>query len=251
MDDGAAEVPEVVEAAPPDLAGTWRLEVTLASTVDLPVVGVARGASVSVLAVTLAPTAEGGWTQRQEVCSVRVKGGGAVVRTSVPEAFLRALRPRAYAATVTEAGGAFRYRADTGVEIVGWDPSMASSLPRAADDPGAADTDGDGAPGATLRLKVAGLGAQRIFVAQRAHTVLEGWVVTRDRIEGRVEVLALEQATLGASHPLLVRDTVLHADERHSAFTMTRTPEGRACDTEAVGDAEAPTPPRGPAPAGG
>lgn len=224
------EVPPVEQQAlekAPDLAGTWRLEVVLASTAKVPVVGDVEGASVSVLEVTIARDGDG-WTQRQEVCGVRVKGGGKVARTTLPEAFVRSIPPRTYPAAIDARDGRWHYRADTGLEAVGWDPS-AARFPERPGAAGVVDSDGDGDPGATIRMRVLGLGTEEMYIAQRAHTVLDGWVVDPDRIEGRVNVLALDQTTLGASHPLLDRPSGIQPDEASSRFTLTRVPPGTAC----------------------
>jgi hypothetical protein len=196
----------------------------VASVAHLPVIGAQRSVTHTLLLVDI--ERQGGrWVQRQRVCDVSIHGSRA--RMTIPDAFVRSLPERSYAATM-EGGGA--YVADGGVESIGFDPRVTGgALPATARAAGVLDSDGDGEPGATVIGHFPIFGKVRLFIAQRTHVVLRGRQVGPDRIEGTVDVLLLEQRTLGASNGIFRRSVEVKPDPGRSGFTMLRT-TARDCD---------------------
>lgn len=207
--------------------GRFAMDLRLATVARVPLVGSQRSVTRSLVLVE-ARRAGAGWMQRQRVCDVRISGGSA--RMSVPEAFVRAIPVREHASRFPAASGA-RYVADLGVESFGFDPAVTGgALPRSARAPGVVDADRDGAPGVTVVGRFPLFGRVRIFFAQRSHLVLEGRQTAPGRIEGGLDVLALEQRTLGASNRLFGRTIPVRPDEARSGFTLVAAPQVDSCE---------------------
>lgn len=210
-------------------AGSYALQLRLASTTRIPVLGSQRSVTTSLMLVDV-ERAAAGWAQRHRVCDVRVTGS-AGMRMTVPDAFVRALAVRRYPAVLAEGAGGVRYTADMGLEAIGFDPAATGgALPRHADDPGVRDSDRDGAPGATVEIRVPAAGRARLYIVQRSHLVLAGRETAPDRIEGGVQVLLSEQRTLGADPGFFARTPQTRAEPSRSGFTLVRAPSVRSCE---------------------
>jgi hypothetical protein len=204
------------------------MELRVATVARVRMVGRTRSVATSLLLVDL-QRGKGGWVQSHRVCEARVDSGSALAELIVPRAFVGALAPRSYRAVLGSAGA--RYTADMGVEAIGFDPGLTgSTLPRDPTHPGVQDPDGDGEPGVTLRLRVAGLGSARLFVVQRSHLLLDGRRVAPDRFEGTVEVRLQEQHTLGADPGIFRQNPSIRADPSRSGFTLVRIPPASGCE---------------------
>jgi hypothetical protein len=207
--------------------GRYAMELRVGSIARVPMMGAQRSVTRSLLLVEVERRA-GRLVQRQRVCDVDINSPR--LRMTVPTAFVRALAPREYPADVRGDAPDRSYTADSGVDHVGYDPRLTGgTLPRDARSPGVVDSDGDGAPGATVVAHFPVVGQVRFFVAQRAHVVLHGRRTSDDRVEGDVEVLLLEQRTLGASNRMFARTLPLRPDPANSRFTMVRT-DAVGCD---------------------
>jgi hypothetical protein len=179
--------------------GRYAMELRVGSVARVPVMGAQRSVTRSLLLVEVERRG-GRLVQRQSVCDVDI---------DAPER---------------------SYTADSGVDHVGYDPRLTGgALPADARSPGVVDSDGDGAPGATVVGHFPVVGKVRFFVAQRAHVVLHGRRTSDDRVEGGVEVRVLEQRTLGASNRMFARTLPLRPDPATSGFTMVRT-DAAGCD---------------------
>ncbi len=203
-----------------DLSGAWAMEVIVASTTKAPIFGEVASTSRSRLFVQVSRDGEG-WVQRQKLCTTTVEGGSKFARTVIPDAWTNALPDRSYPVALALEDGAWAWRADTGVQIVGYD-AQRGAFPTRAAEPQVVDSDRDGKPGATVQVIVPGFGAAEVFVAHRGHSRLEGVVVAPDRVEGRVLLVAQQQATLGASHPVFDFSPNILPDEENSRFSMWR-----------------------------
>lgn len=212
-----------------DLAGAWALEVVVATVSKAPVFGEVRSASRSLLRVTIAADGEGGWTQRQTLCRTRMEGGTPLARTVLPDAWRAAMPDRSYPLELlaTEGGG-WLYRADTGLQVVGYDPAR-GALPMRGDEPQVVDADLDGRPGATVIVEVPGFGSAEVYVATRGHSRLEGRLVGPDRFEGRVHIVEQRQETIGASHRMFDFTPDNRPDPARSTFALWRVAEGAGC----------------------
>lgn len=221
-------------ATPPLAPGTYRLEMEVVSQADVPVFGAARSTTASTSLVRIAAR-EDGLEQTHRVCDARLEGALPLVRMEMPARFIAALGAHTYPIALWPDAEGWRYRADLGVEYVGWHPDDSAPLPTRADDPGVYDWDGDGHPAATLRLTVPVAPAGELYVVQRGHSVLDGRVVAPDRVEGHVLVQRFEQAVIGARPWFLKRtpDGVMQ-DPARSRFVLARVAPGAVC-TDVLG----------------
>jgi hypothetical protein len=208
--------------------GAYALEVEVVTETKLPVIGTKQVHTVSWSLVSLSQDGSG-WIQEQRVCSVDVRGGGPA-RTTLPPAFLAAMPRQRFPVEVGE-----RYRADGGPTALGMESDAA--LPMSPEDPAVLDSDGDGHPGVTVWVDVPMLGRVDMYVAQRAHTVLDG-VVTGTGAEGIAVVKRMEQRTLDASHHLLVANPPIVPVEGASRFRLLPAP---SADCEGVSTALGPS----------
>lgn len=201
--------------------GRYAGELRVASVARVPVVGSERSVTRSLLLVDLERVGDR-LVQRQRVCDVDIRSSR--VRMTVPDAFVGSLRPKSYTAHVQGPAEARRFTADLGEEALGYDPAVTGgALPRDGEAPGVLDSDGDGQPGATVIGHFPLFGAVRLYVAQRSHVVLHGRQTGPDRIEGGLDIRALESRTLGASNGMFRRSLEVRPDAAASGFTLVRT----------------------------
>ena len=213
---------------PVDPAGSWALEVVIATVSHAPVFGEIRSASRSRLLVRVAREGDG-WTQTQRLCRTAVEGGSALARTVLPDGWRRTMPDRSYPLDLSLDARGWRYQADTGVQVVGYDPAR-GALPARGADPQVVDADADGKPGATVLVQVPGFGVAQVYVATRGHSRLDGRFVSPDRVEGRVVLLDQAQATLGASHAVFDFTPSNRPDPARSSFAMWRVADDATCD---------------------
>lgn len=211
------------------------MELRVVSTAKLPLMPSERSVTTTVMLVDLSHGRRadpGGLIQRHQVCDVRVEGS-SFVRTVIPPAFVRGLPIRRYPVLLDlRDEGSWRYRADLGMETIGFDPQASGGmLPEQRNDPGVVDTDEDGQPGATVELRVPAFGRIRLFIAQHSHLILRGVQVGPDRIEGDVDIRLLEQRTLGAEPGFFNRTPTIRPDSARSRFTLVRVPGAMDCST--------------------
>lgn len=208
-----------------DLRGTWRLEMEVRSTAELPVVR-ATSTTVTVAVVTVTGDADGdarAWTHR--ACSVEIRESNPFARTELPAALVEVLPPTV--ARVEIEGDALRV--DLGTSHLGYDPAVTGgALPLDRDAPGVLDVDGDGRPGATVLVTLRGLGVYGLEVVQRSRAVLAG-VFDEDSARGMVATTEFAQVVLAADHPWLRKTPPVHHDDAQSTFRLTRLPDGAGC----------------------
>ncbi len=217
-----------VAARAAELEGTWRLEMAVRSIAELPV---ARAASTTRTVAVVTLRAEGEvLTWEHRACTVDIEDGNPFSRTELPAALVAALPPTV--ASLERSGEALRV--DLGTSHLGYDPSLAGGeLPTSPDDPAVVDAEGDGRPGATVRVSVRGFGSYDLSVVQRSRAVLEGaWV--GDEVHGAVHTVDFAQVVLAADHALLRKAPPVRQDDAGSRFVLTRLPDGAGCG-EAVG----------------
>ena len=211
------------------LAGTWELELVIASLTHVPVLGELRTRSRSVLRVEVTDTPTGP-VAHQRVCSSEVMDRAGLARTILPPAFVRSIPDRTYALLLGADG---TVHADLGVEATGW--TGEGALPTDAADPRVRDMDGDGRPGATVLVEVAPFGTGHVQFVHRGHSMLTGRRTGADTVEGGVVVALLEQQTIGASPRILGGTLRSVPDPAHSSFVMRRTTPAAACAPAAAG----------------
>lgn len=222
-------VPARATALEDPWAGRWAMELRIGSVARVPVVGQQRSITTSRMLVDIA-SGPRGWTQRHQVCDVRVESDAPGMRMVVPEAFVRSLPAREYPISFRDAAGGSRYTADVGLETIGLDPSrLGTDLPSDPQHPAVRDSDGDGAPGATIQMKLRLLGTVRLYIVQRSHLVLHGRRDADDSVRGRVEIRMQEQQTVGARPAFFARSATILPDSGRSEFTLVRVPQATDC----------------------
>jgi len=208
--------------------GRYVMTIHAASRTRVPVLGWTPSVTVSDMIVEVRRS-EGGWSQRQQVCDVRVESHQKRGTTTIPDAFVAALPAKRYPVAVARGPEGWTYRADLGVDHVGYDPEVTDEVPSDVDDPGVIDSDNDGFPGATVRLSVPVFGDADLYVAQRGSMELVGTIGPDGGVRGRVVVDQLEQRTLGATHWMFKGSPRIEPVAEESWFTMRPAPDA-ACD---------------------
>jgi hypothetical protein len=211
--------------------GMYRLEMIMASISRLPFFGTSKSASRSISLVEI--RADGGeLIQSHRVCDFRVLDDSAMIKMIFPDKFVAALAQHTYPIQLEKDAHGWRYRADLGIERIGYRPGAGDTkLPTGTDDPSVYDWDGDGNPGATLKLSVPLLPDGELYVVQRGHSVLNGLITQAGRIEGTIDVLSFEHRVLGARPGFLNKSPEIQADPKESRFSIKQVAAGSTCDS--------------------
>ena len=211
--------------------GAYRLEMIMASVSRLPFFGTSKSASRSISLVEIRQQG-GELIQSHRVCDFRVLDDSAMIKMVFPEKFVAALSQHTYPVQLEQDAQGWTYRADLGVERIGYRAGAGDTkLPAAADDPAVYDWDDDGKPGATLKLSVPLLPDGELYVVQRGHSILNGRITEPGRIEGGIEVLSFEHRVLGARPGFLNKSPDIQADAQESRFTITQVATGSTCES--------------------
>ncbi len=220
----------LAETDPPDLRGSWRLELTGTNEVELPVVGVNKVRSHQIMLVQIHGANPP--TQQHEVCSLDVQSDRSVIDTIIPEPWVAALPDKQYPLELTQlSSGTWSYRADLLPLRIGFDPSVTGDeLPQDVDSPGVIDWDGDGKPAATVYVDLKMFGSVELYLVQAANTLLEGHVVSADSIQGHMLLPELRQRTIGGTNRLFVTNPRVTPYPPESTFSMVRVPPGTTCE---------------------
>ena len=212
------------------LPHAYAMLLRVASTAHAPLFGETVSWTDTLLRIEV-EMAEAGPRVTQHVCAIAIHDALPIATTTIPDAFVRALPERRYDVSLTPQEDGFRWYADMGTEPVGFDPLVVGSgpLPQRSGDPGVVDWDRDGAPGATVRVKVPFFDEVGIHVVQRAHTVLDGRVGPGGEVQGNVQVRSLEQHVIGAERELFDMSPVVEPNDEASAFWMMPVSSGTTC----------------------
>lgn len=170
-------------------------------------------------------------TQSHQVCDFRVLDS-AIIKMVFSDKFIAALAKHTYPIQMEKDAQGWLYRADLGMERIGYrEDSANGKLPTEIDDPAVYDWDGDGHPGATLKLSVPLLPDGELYVVQRGHSVLNGRVFAPGRIDGDIEVRSFEHRILGAKPSFLHRSPEITPDPKGSRFSLSPVPAGSTCES--------------------
>jgi hypothetical protein len=211
--------------------GAYRLEMIMASTTRIRLFGSSKSASKSVSLVEIRRDGDG-LVQSHKVCDFRVLEDSAMIKMVFPEKFIAALAKPTYPVQLEKSSQDWRYRADLGVERIGYKAASGDgNLPGRIDDPAVYDWDGDGHPGATLKLSVPLLPDGELYVVQRGHSILNGRLIRPGHIEGAIEYVGFEQRVLGAWPSFLNQSPEIIPDPKESRFAITPLPPGSTCET--------------------
>ena len=212
-------------------AGTYRLEMILGTITRLPFFGSSKSASKSVSLVEIRHE-ETGLFQTHQVCDFRVLEDSRMVKIVFPEKFVAALGNHSYPITIERNGRDWHYRADLGIERIGYHEEASNGqLPNTMNDPAVFDWDGDGHPGATLKLTVPFLPEGELYIVQRGHSILNGRITEPGKVEGSVDVRVFEQRVLGAKPAFLNRSPQIEPNAKESRFSLTALPQGSTCES--------------------
>jgi hypothetical protein len=203
----------------------------LTSTTRIPFFGSSKSSSKSVSLVEIRRNGDS-YIQSHKVCDFRVLEDSAMIKMVFPEKFIAALAEHSYPVIVEKDEKGWRYRADLGVERIGYRPTGPDeTLPTKTDDPRVFDWDDDGHPGATLKLSVPLLPDGELYVVQRGQSILSGRLVKPGKIEGGIEVRQFAQQVLDAWPGFLAKSPEITPEPKESRFTLSQVPEGSSCDT--------------------
>lgn len=208
--------------------GLYRLDAVLVTESKVPFQGRVRVTNTSVALVRL-DRDDAGWTGQQRLCRVEVTDDSKVASTVIPQAFVDATPVQVFPVRFDRDGDGWTYTADPGPLDVGWDPVAAGGvMPSRPGDPGVVDWEGDGSPGATVRLDVPVFRRIDLYIVQRGHSVFTG-VVEEGVVDGLIDVVHLDQRTLDASNSWFratLPTVVIGAD---STFRLAPVPPGSTC----------------------
>ena len=155
-----------------------------------------------------------------------------MIKMVFPDKFIAALAKHSYPIQVEKDGQGWRYRADLGIERIGYKQIAGElNLPTKADDPAVYDWDDDGHPGATVKISVPLLPDGELYVVQRGQSILDGRITGRGRIDGSIEVRSFEHRVLGAWPGFLNRSPKIIPDSTESRFSIIPIPQGSTCET--------------------
>ena len=213
------------------LPGIYRLEMIMASTTRVPVFGTSKSASKSISLVEIKRDGTA-LIQTHKTCDFRVLDDSKFIKMICPEKFVGALAKHTYPLQLEKDAQGWSYRADLGVERIGYKSTAnESGLPAKIDDPAVYDWDGDGKPAATIKISIPLLPDGEFYVVQRGHSILNGRIVQPGRIEGSIETRLFEQRVLGAWPGFLNQSAEVEPDLKGSRFILSLAPGGSSCET--------------------
>ena len=212
-------------------AGFYRLEMIMASTTRVPVFGTSKSASKSISLVEIKRDGAA-LIQTHKACDFRVVDDSKFIKMIFPDKFVAALARHTYPLQFDKDAQGWRYRADLGIERIGYKSSgNETALPTKIDDPAVYDWDGDGKPAATLKISIPLLPDGEFYVVQRGHSILNGRVVQPGRIEGGIDTQLFEQRVLGAWPGFLNQSAEVEPDPKESRFVLTQVAGVSSCET--------------------
>jgi hypothetical protein len=212
-------------------AGAYRLEMIMASTTRVPFFGTSKSASKSVSLVEI--KREGAaLLQTHKACDFRVLEDSKFIKMIFPDKFVAALAKHTYSLQIEKDDKGWLYRADLGIERIGYKSNGSeSALPAKIDDPAVYDWDGDGKPAATLKISIPLLPDGEFYVVQRGHSILNGRIVSPGRVEGAIDTRLFEQRVLGAWPGFLNQSAEVQPDPKESRFILSQIAEGSSCES--------------------
>jgi hypothetical protein len=226
LSSALASEPET-EPEHPDLTGTWKMTLSISTAAHIPVLGDTVVVSERVNLVRIVEQ-DGEILQHHKPCTVEATSEQLIAETTIPDAFVRSLPSKTYPVNLSWDGSAWTYSADLQPERMGYAES-ATRLPTEAEDDHVEDSDQDGAPGVTIRIKVPVFGVVDAYMVQTAHTLLEQGIVEADTIHGAADVQVLEQNIIGATNALFARQPTIVPVPGVNTFSLERVEDGASC----------------------
>ncbi|MCB9791930.1 MAG: hypothetical protein H6741_04310 [Alphaproteobacteria bacterium] len=223
----------ILASGPPPLesGAPYGMEVMVATSTTVPVLGDTHVYTRSLLLVEYSPVAEG-LLQRQTLCAVEIDDDARLSDTLIPPAFIRSFPVQRNVVQLSEQGAGWGFVSDPGPVHVGFDArSSGGGVPQELDSPGVLDWDKDGVPGATVKLVVPVLGDIELYIAQTGHTILRGQLSAAGEVQGQVDLTYFEQHTLGASNRLFHTSPATRFVPEQSYFRIAPLEAGASCES--------------------
>jgi hypothetical protein len=216
---------------PPDIAGTYRMELLVVSRAHIPVFGEAFIDSTTTTIATIIPDGSGGYTQTHSTCSVVPVSTLELIETIIPQTFVAQIPNKSYPlGIVAQDDGSWSFQADLGEQHIGYDPELTDgTIPDNKDHPAITDWEDDGHPGATINLKVPVFSTVEVYLVQLAHTHLNGSIDQDGNISGNLNIISFEQRSIGARPPMFSANPKATQLAEKSVFSYTRILEGSTC----------------------
>ena len=216
---------------PPDVSGSWVLVEVMPAVIDLPIVGPVEMTTITAFLVRIEQVGAE-LTLKRTYCFQEVRTTPPLVTTVIPDLFVASLGPDSLTAWLEETPEGWRFVQPLYVDVRGAclvDPEH-EDLPTEATDPRVVDQDGDGHPGLTIRVALAGLLGGDAYVVNRTCTALEGWVLEDGSIYGAIH-WSSEQNVIAARDPLLLASYVYTLDPNPAKhfFLFRRISEPDPC----------------------
>lgn len=169
---------------------------------------------------------DGELIERDRFCHAEHKMSFKTVRTKFSDAATQAIIPEDKAVDLFLENGQWQIVREPTPTLLGikGDPNL--PLSRDKNDPNIEDSDGDGKPGVTVRVKIGGIIKGKIYIARREIFKNVMTVENPDRITGTV-IDSSEQFILGANLGILDKpsDPVQHPDPKMNPIVLTRLPD--------------------------
>ena len=161
--------------------------------------------------------------ERDRFCSASHKMSFKTVRSSFSDAATQAIIPADKAVELSLKNGQWQIIREPTPTLLGitGDPNL--PLSRNKNDPNLVDADGDGKPGVSVQIKIAGILKGKIYMTRREIFKNIMTVENSDRITGHV-IDSSEQFVLGASLKMLAKpsDPVQHPDPAMNPIILVR-----------------------------
>ena len=211
--------------------GSYRLEMIMASITRVPFFGSSKSASKSISLVEIRRENDA-LVQTHRVCDFRVLEDSKMIKMVFPEKFIAALARHTYPIQLEKDAQGWSYRADLGIERIGYRTNRVDDpLPAKADDPAVFDWDDDGHPGATLKISIPLLPTGELYVVQRGQSILTGRLTQIGTIEGGIEVRNFAQSVLAAWPGFLAKSPEIEPNPKESHFILSPIAAGSTCES--------------------
>jgi len=215
----------------PDVSGSWVLVQVMPALIHLPLLGRVELTTITALFVEIEQQGRE-LTLHRTYCFQEVRAAPALVTTTIPDRFVASLAPDRVQAWLEESTDGWRFIQPRNIEVRGarlLDPER-EPLPTDPLDPRLIDQDGDGHPGLTIHVAMAGLLGGETYVVNRTCSSLEGWVLGDGSIAGTIH-WSSEQNVVAACDPLFLTSYayILDPDPAKHFFLMQRIAEPDPC----------------------
>lgn len=213
-----------------DVSGHWAFREVGSQLVQAP--GFTTQFHTSVTSLLLVDLTQSGKdvTMKASYCSQTVDTD-SVVKTVLPDAFVKALAPYTRHGTYEVTGGVGHFKLPDFIEVLGCNLASPAqdALPTDPTDSRVFDQDKDGKPGMTVKLT--GLIDGEAYVVQRTTSSFDGAAVTKDKLQGKVGFKS-EQIILD-SQPSTIKNASpkgsVDPEACNSNFDAARLPAGADC----------------------